>query len=454
MIVTEIFRRTLLALPLVAGVLTAQGNEWIVDAANGAGASFTSLSAAIAAAAPGDRIFVRAGVYVENVVVDKGVTIVGWNATSYPMSIPSQPIANKLVGTLTVTNIPATETAVVSGLVIERPTTAGGLSAGIASCSGPVAFDRMYFSNGGVAVLNSTDVHLQNVRIRHNAAAVPPTSGLLVSASWVQANDLDATATNLGVEPNFYAQAAPAVEVIQNSIVCLSRPRLIGGTGGGPWITSNSTPAGGHAVKATNASIVSIVDDGASGSYLIGGRGGSRGIGSSTAIPSGQGALALDADINSSIVNKGGIVPQAGAAGANFAGGPVPGNSFSTNAGIIFAPPETPALTSIFGTTVAGGGVLSVLRSASPGLPVAVGIGTELQLTTYLPSVQFLSSNPSKALFAMTGFAGQDRFFPLAIPMPPNTLSGVRGYYFVFQGADDLYTNLYLTNSTLLVLPY
>jgi hypothetical protein len=223
-------------------------------------------------------------------------------------------------------------------LVFERPTTAGGLTGGIASCLGPVALDRVYFSNGGLAILNSTDVHLQNVRVRHNANAQPPTSGVLVSASWVQANDLDATATNLGTEPNFYPQAAPAMEVIQNSIVCLARPRLIGGTGGGPWVTSNTTPAGGHAIKATNASIVSIVDDGTSGSYLIGGRGGTRGVGSSTSIPSGQGALALDADVNSSVVNKGGIVPQAGAAGTNLAGGPVPGNSFSTNAGIIFAP--------------------------------------------------------------------------------------------------------------------
>jgi hypothetical protein len=97
---------------------------------------------------------------------------------------------------------------------------------------------------------------------------------------------------------------------------------------------------------------------------------------------------------------------------------------------------------------------VAVLKSASPGLPVALGIGTELDLNTYLPSVQFLTSNPAKALFAFTGFAGQDRFFPLAIPMPPTTLTGVRGHHFVCQGADDLYTNLYLTNSTLLVLPY
>lgn len=454
MTVVQNLKRSVLMLPLLASAALAQNNEWIVDAANGVGTNFLTIGAAITAANPGDRIFVRVGVYNENVIVNKGVTIVGWNATFYPMAVPSQPILNKVVGTLTVTGIPTTENVVVSGLIFERPTAAGGLTAGINSCNGGVALDRIYLSNGGLVVLNSSDVHLQNVRIRHTPTAQPPTSGVLVSSSWVQADDLDSTATNLGTDPNFYAQAPHAIEVVNSSIVCLSRPRLVGATGGGPWITSASTPAGGHAIKATNGSIVSIVDDGLSGSYVIGGRGGTRGVGSSLAIPSGQGALAFHADTNSTIVNKGGLTPVAGSAGANFAGGPVPSNSFSPGGGVIFTPPDNPALVKITGSTSAGGGVLAVLRSASPGLPVALGIGTDLDLTTYAPSVQFLTSNPRSILFAMTGFAGLDRFFPLAIPMPPTTLAGVRGRYFVFQGADDLFTNLYLTNSALLVLPY
>ncbi len=447
-------RRSVLLVPFLTSFLVAQNNEWIVDAANGPGANFVTITAAITAANAGDRIFVRPGVYNEDVLVNKGVTIVGWNATSYPMVVPSQPIVNKVVGTITVTGIPNAETVVVSGLVFERASTTGGLTGGVNSCTGPVAFDRVYFSNGGLAILNSSDVHIQNVRVRHNPSAQPPTSGVLVSASWVQADDLDSTATNLGTDPNFFAQAPHAIEAVNASIVCLSRPRLIGATGGGPWITAATTPAGGHAIKATTGSIVSIVDDGLSGSYVIGGRGGSRGVGSSNLIPSGEGALAFHADSNSTIVNKGGLVAVAGLSGQNFAGGPIPGNSFSPGGGIIFMPPDNPALVKITGTTTPGGGILSVLRSASPGLPVAMGIGTELDLTTYAPSVQFLSASTRFILFAITGFAGQDRFFPIAIPMPPTNFAGVRGRHFVFQGADDLYTNLFLTNPALLVLPY
>ena len=46
----------------VSGFATAQ-NTWIVDAASGPGANFTDLPVAVAAAADGDEILVRAGVY-------------------------------------------------------------------------------------------------------------------------------------------------------------------------------------------------------------------------------------------------------------------------------------------------------------------------------------------------------------------------------------------------------
>ena len=47
---------------LLAGPAVAQ-QTWIVDAANGPGAHFTALAPAVAAAAGGDRVLVRSGVY-------------------------------------------------------------------------------------------------------------------------------------------------------------------------------------------------------------------------------------------------------------------------------------------------------------------------------------------------------------------------------------------------------
>src|SRR5688572_12210180 len=98
---------------------------WTVDANNGPGTDFTTISAAVAAAAPRDRILVREGLYVENVVVDKGVTIVGWNATTYPMTLPVDPFGSAIQGTLGVINIPNNETVVISGLSVAP--SAGGL---------------------------------------------------------------------------------------------------------------------------------------------------------------------------------------------------------------------------------------------------------------------------------------------------------------------------------------
>src|SRR5688572_28041095 len=59
----------------VGGALCAQ-NTWIVDAANGTGTHFTTLSPALTAAVDGDLIQVRPGFYA-GATVNKGITIVG-----------------------------------------------------------------------------------------------------------------------------------------------------------------------------------------------------------------------------------------------------------------------------------------------------------------------------------------------------------------------------------------
>lgn len=60
---------------LLGTTLTAQAT-WIVDANNGPGTDFTSLQIAIYSAAPGDRLFVRAGTYQPG-ILDRPLAIVG-----------------------------------------------------------------------------------------------------------------------------------------------------------------------------------------------------------------------------------------------------------------------------------------------------------------------------------------------------------------------------------------
>ena len=78
---------TAMMIPLV--LVACLPTIWIVDSANGPGASFTDLPAAVAAAASGDTLVVRAGAYTPFIVSGKALTILGagapvthvWNPT-------------------------------------------------------------------------------------------------------------------------------------------------------------------------------------------------------------------------------------------------------------------------------------------------------------------------------------------------------------------------------------
>ena len=64
-----------LAVLLLACAGAAAGATWVVD--DGGGADFTSIQAAVDAAGAGDAIEVRSGTYVENVDVNKRLTLIG-----------------------------------------------------------------------------------------------------------------------------------------------------------------------------------------------------------------------------------------------------------------------------------------------------------------------------------------------------------------------------------------
>ncbi|MEA3282514.1 MAG: hypothetical protein U9Q68_08150, partial [Euryarchaeota archaeon] len=66
-----------LAVLLLACAGTAAGATWVVDGDGGAGLDYTTIQAAIDAATAGDVIEVRRGTYVENVVVNKQLTLHG-----------------------------------------------------------------------------------------------------------------------------------------------------------------------------------------------------------------------------------------------------------------------------------------------------------------------------------------------------------------------------------------
>ncbi len=449
-------RRGGLALVMILTLATvANATIWIVDANNGPGANFSTITAALAVAVPGDRILVRNGNYYENVAVTSGITIVGWNATQYPMVVPTS-ITAAIHGQVSVQNVPAGQTAVLSGLIIARPGSGSGLCLGVSDCAGPVVLDRLFLTNGSGLISNATNVIIEEMRIRHLYGGVPAISGMFVVNSWVQANDLDSTGGDLYGDPGYYPAAGAALEVGNNSIVALARPKLSGGTGGGPWTTSPSTPAGGPAIRAFGGGIVSIADDPSGLNYLVGGQGGYRGVGSASSIPAGNGGNTIEIDTYATVINKKPMPLFAGQAGANLAGGPAgaPGTGAFTASGGLYGPiVDTPALFRFYGSTLPNGVLLMSHLAAAPGYPVGLAMVTEFDLSIYAPSLQFLSGNPASAIFLSYGYADAARYYQVGFTLPP-TFGGLVGGSVLVQAADDVVGYLFLANPGVLVLGF
>lgn len=443
----------IIAIALISS--SAWGATWIVDANNGPGTNFTTISAALVAAQPGDRIIVRAGDYFETVLVTKGVTIIGWNATRYPMTIPANPFANAIHGGLGVSGIPANETCVISGLVVARTDPAAGISIGVLNSLGPVILDRLITPNGGVHIENSTDVIIEGLMVRHSLGAQPPIDGVTIINSWVQASDLDATGGDLGADPLFYAAAGDALDVSAGSVVALARPKLIGGFGGGPWTTSAATPTGGAAIHCATA-LVSIVDELGSGGYIVGGQGGHRGAASALSVPSGNGGNAVEAVQNGFVINKLPMPVFAGSAGPNNAGGPLGSGgapSFTTSGGVYGPIFDKPALYRNIGDTVPGGFWILSHHSAGVGYPCALAVMQDFDLDLYPPSVQFAAGNPFTAVALAVGTSdGAGLFeFGFGLPFYPQNLVGTS---LVVQTADDVVNTLFLSNPGVFILGF
>jgi hypothetical protein len=451
--------RTILpALVLAACLATAaQATTWIVDAANGPGTNFTTISAAIAAAQPGDRILVRQAFYGENVVVNKAVTIVGWNATTYPMTVPINPFQFAVWGTFGVTNIPFGQTCVISGLILARPSPNAGTTVGVLNCPGTVVLDRLIIPNGGLFIGNCTDVFLEQVQVRHLQGELPPIPGVTITNSWVQANDLDATGGDLTTEPDFFPSAGHGLWVENNSIVALARPKLIGGFGGGPWITSASTPAGGAAIYCETGGVVSIVDDVGSSSYLVGGQGGLRGVGSVSSIPSGNGGNAIEVVSAGTVNNKKPMPLFGGAPGLNTGGGQIGVNgagSATSSGGTYAAIVDLPSLYRHISGSVPDGFFIFVHHAAGPGLPVAIAVMPDMQLNIYPPSLQFAGGNPFTAIVLATGTSDALGFVAFGFGLPAAAVGPHVGASVVVQTADDVVNTLFLSNPSPWILGF
>jgi hypothetical protein len=439
------------------GTFADAQQSWVVDQANGPGTNFTTIQAAVNAAAPGDKVFVRAGLYVEDVFINKGITLVGWNATTYPMTPPVNPYNPAIKGTLAIVDVDNFQTLVVSGFSVV-PNGAPGLSAAIVNSRGPCILDRMWIQDGSLLVYGGEDVLLQDVVIRaaQAGASGAPLPGISVVGSWMQGTDIDVAGGMVGAEPNFSAEGGVALEVYYPSIVALARPRLMGGSGAGPWISSASTPAGAPAIRTFNG-IVAIVDNDLGVNYLQGGSGGERGAASSNSIASGQGGNAIEV-LGGYVVNKRPMPLAPGFAGANQAGGPLGADGVPalTASGGTYSPiVDVPALFKIVGSTMPGGHLDFTFESAASGLLCGLGACDDFDLAILIltPSVQFCAGKPSAVQFLDIGTsdANAELKFMVDLPSPLGFQQGRRG---MVQGGDVVNNLAFLSNPCVIVLGF
>ncbi len=119
----DLIRAALLWLT-IASALSAQ--TFVVDINNGPGANYTSLSTATAAVPDGATLLVRAGTYVDHILIDgKGLTILAEQGT----------LLRNLFPVIWVLNTASSQSVVIHGLELEGSTMG---TCRIESCVGPV----------------------------------------------------------------------------------------------------------------------------------------------------------------------------------------------------------------------------------------------------------------------------------------------------------------------------
>lgn len=183
--------------------LTAQRATWVVDANGGAGAQFTAIEPAVNAAADGDLIIVRAGLY-------KGFTV------TRPLSIVGEQGAGflPLSGNVTVVNLANGRDFLLTGFawsgVATTPVT-------VHNCRGRVVLDRL------VLTVNAANFGVPAIRL-DSSAQVTISECTLFGGPGVSARDTQLTVQNCAVDghptygygPGFDAQ--PAIATLRSRL--------------------------------------------------------------------------------------------------------------------------------------------------------------------------------------------------------------------------------------------
>ncbi|MBI1381430.1 MAG: hypothetical protein GC161_10125 [Planctomycetaceae bacterium] len=258
---------TLVAACLSAPALAA---DLHVDAA-GAPGTFATLSGAIAAAAPGDRIFVAAGDYAEIVQVDKPLRILAEAGTVLRLP-PSQSTTN-----LTIRDLAAGEEVLVSGIQVVGA--ASGISfpgfephaVQVINTAGRVvlhALDVDTTAFSALIAINTPQLLLLDCAFDADLTAAQSCSVyplVQVAAANLVVSNSEFRGANAFIDPTCHRPGMPAFQATGASLVA-QNSLFVGGSSSVQLITAKD---GAPAVVAGGGSVVDL-----RGSTLVGGNGG------------------------------------------------------------------------------------------------------------------------------------------------------------------------------------
>ncbi|MBK8980270.1 MAG: hypothetical protein IPM29_30580 [Planctomycetes bacterium] len=224
-------RTAFLALLAATAPCAAQRQQWLVSSAGGAGVHFTDLPPAVAAAAPGDVIFLRSGDYT-GFTTSKGVRILALPATSAPRFPTVRAAASPAPHTLGVVNLPRSETFAMVGVAVEAPA-GSGVGVEVASCAGVVHLEYCSFTMGEPAVSSTPRPGLLVTQSPRVDIAYCEALGF-PAALFASSNVRGTNSRFLGIDGGFFAGGVthlPGHGVLASaSTVDLSRCQLQGGS--------------------------------------------------------------------------------------------------------------------------------------------------------------------------------------------------------------------------------
>ncbi len=198
--------------PLTFVTLAAAQATWIVDASGGAGAQFTALPPAIAAAAPGDTLLVRAGSYTP-FIVSKGIRIVGE---------PGVVVVPTAVSSVAIVGVPAGEQFSMRGLEVTCPGFCPVTHINISDNRGSVHLEDVRFSTR-----NDTGMHVA----RNDHVTLTRCVGNARGCLFIQQSTVSVVDCQLRGEVGVYLIGSPPAIDIHNSVVDIAGGSYRGGDG-------------------------------------------------------------------------------------------------------------------------------------------------------------------------------------------------------------------------------